>query len=75
MKRGLSLVLWGGIAGLVGGIGISHLIQTLLFGVSSNDPATFGMVTLLLLLVGAVASYVPAYRATRVDPVVALRQD
>jgi len=75
MKHGLSLVFWGGIAGLVGAIGISRLIQTLLFGVSSNDPATFGLVTLLLLLVGAVASYVPAYRATRVDPVVALRQD
>ena len=75
MKHGLSLVFWGGIAGLVGAIGTSRLIQTLLFGVSSNDPATFGLVTLLLLLVGAVASYVPAYRATRVDPVVALRQD
>ncbi len=67
------------IAGLLFGLAgagiLSRSLQSLLYGVGANDPATFALVALLLLTVAAVACWVPARRATRVDPVVALRTD
>jgi putative ABC transport system permease protein len=75
MSRGLMLVGIGGAAGLVGAFLVSRFIQALLFGIRPYDPPTFGAVALLLISVTALAAFVPARRATRVDPVVALRQE
>jgi putative ABC transport system permease protein len=67
------------VAGVIGGLGIALLlaqwIQPLLFQQSAKDPATYGSVAGLLLLVSLVASAVPARRATRADPNTALRSD
>jgi predicted permease len=63
-----------GIAiGLVGAFATTRVLQSLLFGVTPTDPATLGAVTIVLVLLGALASYAPARRATRVDPVEVLR--
>src|SRR4029079_19580173 len=75
MSRGFFLGCFGGAAGLAGASGVSRFIRALLYGIQPDDPATFAAVGLLLLGVTAVAAFIPAYRATRVDPVVALRQE
>jgi ABC-type antimicrobial peptide transport system permease subunit len=63
-----------GIAiGGAGGLAATRVMKGLLFGVTSADPVTFATVALMLLLVTLVASYIPAWRATRVDPIIALR--
>jgi ABC-type antimicrobial peptide transport system permease subunit len=65
-----------GIAlGLTGALGLTRLLESFLFGVSATDPATFGSVAALLLVVAALASYVPARRAASVDPMAALRAE
>ena len=73
LRHGLSLVAVGIVAGLIGAFMVSRSIEVLLFGIPSHDPATFGGVILLLITVSAIAAYVPARRATKVQPVVALR--
>ena len=70
---GLKLVLVGGAIGMVAAIGLTQLASRFLFGVSSWDPATFLGVSLLLALVALVAAYVPARRASLIDPTEALR--
>src|SRR5262245_30348671 len=75
INHGLSLVAVGGVLGLIGAFAISRFIKTLLFEVSSYDPTTFIAVGLLLTLVGALAAFLPAYRAATVNPIVALRQE
>ena len=66
----------GGIAtGLVGAFAVTRYLESMLFGLSPFDPSTVGAVTLLLAAVAAIASYIPALRATRVDPMVALRYE
>jgi putative ABC transport system permease protein len=68
------VLIGGGLAlGLVGAVGVSQLLSTLLFGISSRDPITFVAVPVALGLMALLASYVPAFRATRIDPVQALR--
>jgi ABC-type antimicrobial peptide transport system permease subunit len=65
-----------GIAvGLVGSWGVNRLLASLLFGVSSNDLLTYSAMTLALSLVALVASWIPARRASRIDPVEALRYE
>jgi putative ABC transport system permease protein len=75
MNRGFCLVGLGLALGLVAAFNISRFLESLLFGVRPNDPATFVGVPVLLLIVTSLAALVPANRATRVDPVVALRQE
>ena len=65
----------GLVAGVVGAVALSRFLQSLLFGVSATDPATFVLVSIALLSVAAAACFVPARRATRVDPLVALRSE
>jgi len=75
LRRGAVLMLSGLGLGVVGAFAASRLMAGLLFGVSPHDPITFWGVSTLLLFVGLAAAWVPAWRAARVDPVVALRAE
>jgi putative ABC transport system permease protein len=75
LGQGLKLALVGAALGIAGALTMTRLIQGLLFQVSATDPVTFISVTALLTLVALAASYLPARRATRVDPMVALRYE
>jgi putative ABC transport system permease protein len=71
--QGLRLALAGVAVGIAGAFGLTRLMTALLFRVTATDPATFAAVALLFLLVALAASYIPARRATRIDPMAALR--
>ncbi len=73
--QGLKLAIIGVAVGLLGAWGLTRFMQTLLFGVDPTDPGTFAAIALLLLLVALIACWIPARRATKVDPLVALRYE
>ena len=75
LDRGVRLTLIGLVIGVAGAIGLTRLMASLLFGVGARDPVTMVSVGVILTGVAVTASYVPARRATRVDPVVALRYE
>jgi putative ABC transport system permease protein len=73
VKQGSKLILIGLAIGLFGAYAVTRLVASLLFGVTAKDPFTFAAVAVLLAIVGLFACYVPAWRATKVDPMEALR--
>jgi putative ABC transport system permease protein len=75
MGQALALTLVGVVIGLVGSIWAARLMQPMLYGVTPGDPLTFAAVAALLAFVAGVASLVPAVRATRVDPILALKAE
>jgi putative ABC transport system permease protein len=75
LGQGLKLVIVGVIAGALGAFGMTRVIRSLLFGVTPTDAITFIVVSLTLILIALIACTAPARRATRVDPLIALRND
>jgi ABC-type antimicrobial peptide transport system permease subunit len=74
LREGLGLTVIGIVAGLAGALTSSRVLGALLFHTSPTDPLIFAAMALLFVVVATVASYLPARRAIRVDPVVAIRE-
>jgi putative ABC transport system permease protein len=75
LGQGARMALIGAAVGTVAALGLTRLMAAQLFGVSAHDPVTFAGVAVLLVVVAIAACYVPARRAMRIDPIVALRHD
>jgi putative ABC transport system permease protein len=75
LRQGFGLAITGSAIGLIGALIVSRLMAGLLYGVRPTDPLTFASVAILLLAVALAACYIPARRAVRVDPIIALRCD
>jgi len=73
IREGLGLVLAGIVVGIGAAVVLTRVVSTLLFGITPTDPATFAGMALLFVLAGLAASYIPAHRASRIDPMAALR--
>jgi predicted permease len=71
--QGLKVVVIGVVIGLLAALSLSRLMKSLLFDVAATDPLTFAAVSLLLVCVAAVACFIPAWRAAKIDPIIALR--
>ncbi len=75
LRQGMGLTLIGVAIGLAAALALTRVMKSLLFNVSATDPATFVCITLLLVIVAILAIYIPARRATKVDPLMALRHE
>lgn len=75
LGHGMRMALGGVALGLIAALGLTRLLNTLLYGVSATDPVTFVGVALLLATVGLLACWLPSWRATKVDPLTALRHE
>jgi predicted permease len=75
LRQGAKLALTGAAVGIIAGLLLMRAMQSVLYGVSAADPVSFAGAAVLLLLIALVACFVPAYRATRVDPMIALRYE
>jgi ABC-type antimicrobial peptide transport system permease subunit len=75
MKHGLTPAFIGVVVGVIGALGATRLAASMLYGVAPRDPLTFVGVVALLALIALGAAWLPARRATRVDPLIALRAD
>ncbi|MBV8811721.1 MAG: FtsX-like permease family protein [Acidobacteriaceae bacterium] len=75
LGEGMRVGVLGVLIGLVGSFGLTRLLASQLYGVKATDPWTFAAVALLLALVAAIAAYLPAHRAARVDPIAVLREE
>jgi ABC-type antimicrobial peptide transport system permease subunit len=75
LQQGLTLALLGAVLGLLASLALTRLMKSVLFGVSATDPLTFAAIALLLIGVAFIACYLPARRATQVDPIIALRHE
>jgi putative ABC transport system permease protein len=73
--NGMRLAIAGAALGLAAAIGLTRVMKNLLFNVSPTDPATFALIALLLVAVALIASYIPARRAAKVDPLLAIRNE
>jgi ABC-type antimicrobial peptide transport system permease subunit len=75
LRRTLALSIPGVVLGVFGALAVTRVLERLLFGVKPNDPATLGAVAALLAAVALTAALIPARRAARVDPMIALRAE
>jgi putative ABC transport system permease protein len=75
VRQGMTLTLIGVIAGLAGAFALTRVISNLLFGVGASDPATYLAISFLLIVVAFLACYLPARRAARLNPTVALAEN
>jgi predicted permease len=75
LRQGMSLAAFGIAAGLAGALALTRVMSSLLYGVSATDALTFSAVAAALAAIAALATYIPAWRATKVDPIVALRDE
>jgi len=75
VRKGMALAFSGVLIGLAAAFALTRLMRTLLFGINSSDPVTFLAIALLLAAVAFLASYIPARRAARIDPMLSLRSE
>jgi ABC-type antimicrobial peptide transport system permease subunit len=74
-KKGLTLILVGVVVGVAGALALTRVLTSFLYGVTPTDPVTIVAICVLITAVGLVACYIPARRATKIDPMVALRYE
>jgi putative ABC transport system permease protein len=75
IRQGMIKTFYGVLIGLAGAFGLTRLMDSLLFAVSSHDPLTFVVISLLLVIISLLACYFPARRAARIDPTVTMRYE
>jgi putative ABC transport system permease protein len=75
LGQGLRTIFIGVAMGIAGSLALTRTVESLLFGVTATDPLTFGSMTVLLVGTALLACYIPARRATKIDPMVALRHE